>query len=406
MNPEELENKLQKMNESLQYKSIVYDFPSILEDIEYMLKTHEENLSSLTDEQRIDHLYDIEYQKIDYLAELIKRYMQITWKKEFSYEIVEGYLFNSTAGYNQKDDIVTVSVFGILNNSFNLADTIKSITHEYRHQLQYHFLHEKEFKDIIDYPPYFITIAKNMLPKEIITEVDEEGYVVAKPYYHDNYKRLYMEIDANMYGLEVSRKILKDLYELYPYKSEELEDKVNELQNILIEQSNVVEDNLKYEKRVSQPYLDEIYTTKPITSRVLVEDIEKDSLLFTDTCIKEHPEIKEKYEVLNILMHDYGFMNYWNIILEKYRQIEKFGNKDKIEEIYKYIIKSDPYLLITKYLTEKDKNKLKKFLNAHPTFIDDYKEDIKEIINLLVLDSDTLNLISKEENVILKKERN
>ena len=78
----------------------------------------------------------------------------------------------------------------------------------------------------------------------------------------------------------------------------------------------------------------------------------------------------------------------------------------EIQEIYKYIIKSDPYLLITKYLTEKDKNKLKEFLNAHPTFIDDYKEDIKEIINLLVLDQDTLNLISKEENVILKKERN
>ena len=121
MNPEELENKLQEMNDSLQNKSIVYDFPSILEDLEYMLKTHEENLSFLTDEQRIDHLYDIEYQKIDYLAELLRRYMKITWKKEFSYEIVEGYLFNSTAGYNQKDDIVTVSVFGILNNSFTLS---------------------------------------------------------------------------------------------------------------------------------------------------------------------------------------------------------------------------------------------------------------------------------------------
>ena len=47
--------------------------------------------------------------------------------KDFSYEIVEGYLFDSTAGYNQKDDIVTISVFGILNNSYNIADTIKEI---------------------------------------------------------------------------------------------------------------------------------------------------------------------------------------------------------------------------------------------------------------------------------------
>lgn len=405
MEPKKLEKKLKKMNESLRRKDIINDFPSILEDIEYMIKKHEVNLASLTDTERIDHIYDIEYQKIDYLAELLRRYMQITWNKDFSYEIVEGYLFDSTAGYNQKDDIVTISIFGILNNSYNLADTIKSIAHEYRHQLQYRFLHEDKVEDIMNYPSYFITIAKNMLPKEIITEVDEEGYVIGKPYYKDNYKRLYMEVDANNYGLEVSRRLLTDLYELYPHKNKSLEAKVNSLQQILKDESKLVEQELRLEKRMEPLYRDEIYTTKEITSTVLVDDEEKDALLYTDKILKEHPEIKEVYEVLGILFHDYGFKNYWTILLDKYKLVEKVDNRRNAEEIYNNIIKTDPMLLITKYATEKDKDRIYKFLEAHPTFIEEYKEEINELISSIVLDPDIINLISKVDCDIIVKEK-
>lgn len=405
MSPKKIEEKLQKMNDSLKERDIINDFPSILDDLEYIIKDYDEEVSKLTNDQRINHIYDIEYKKIDYLAELIRRYMEITWKKEFSYEIVEGYLFSSTAGYNQERDIVTISIFGILVNSLNLADSIKTIGHEFRHQQQFHFLHEKEFKDLLDYPPYFITIAKNLIPKEINVIKNEEGCIIDKPYYTDNYKRLYMEVDANTYGLELSRNLLTDLYEMYPDKNKELEKRVRKLQNILFQESKLVEENFKEENRTDQTLVDEIYTSKPITSTVIVDNTRKDSLIYIDKLIKEHPEIKERFEVLNILTTDYDQKYYWSIILDKYKKIQDFGHRNQICEIYDNIVKTDPLLLITKYMTEQNNKALYEFIREHPTFTEEYKDEINEIINSYMLGFDTLNLLTPEEDFVYRKER-
>jgi hypothetical protein len=403
MTPIELKEKLEKMSLSLKDKNIIEYFPTILNDLEFIIKTYNTEITGLTEEERINNIYDIEYFKIDYLAELLKKYMELTWNKEFSYEIVDGYLFNSTAGYNQKEDIVTISIFGMLLNSDNTSDSIKSIIHEYRHQLQYHFLHEKDFKGVLDYPPYFITIAKNMLPKEILTVVDEEGYVIDKPYYNDNYKRLYMEVDANKYGLDVSRTLLSDLYSRYPDKNKKLEDKVKSLEEELILESNITEEGLKEEKRIDDIYLDELYTSKPITSSILVDGKELDSLLFIDKCLKDNPIIKEKYEVIGILMHEYGYKNYWDLILDKYKNIDEFKSKELIDEIYRNIFKTDPILIITQLILQKDLKGLRDFIKQHPTFPTEYEEEIGYIINTNTLDYDTLSLLSKDCGIIKKK---
>ncbi|MBQ9019679.1 MAG: hypothetical protein IJ097_05155 [Bacilli bacterium] len=405
MSPIQLQEKLKKMSELIKDKNIIDYFPTIINDLEFIIQEYPIELNNLTEEERTDNVYEIEYYKITYLAELIKKYMELTWKKDFSYEIVDGYLFNSTAGYNQRDDIVTISIFGMILNSETNADMIKSLAHEYRHQLQYHFLKEKEFKDILNYPPYFITIIKNLLPKEIKTVINEEGYVIDKPYYYNNYKRIYMEVDANYYGVEVSKSFLSDLYNKYPDKSEKLNSRVKLLEKELALESDLTIEGLEKEKRIDTIYLEETRLKKPITSTVLVDDNEEDSLIYIDKCIKEEPFIEERFPVISILKKDNRFKNYAEIIIDKYKNINKYKDKDRIEEIYSHIIKTDPMLIISKYILEKDIDSIKEFIRIHPTFINEYQDDLNKLFNILIIDQSIINLLTEEEYVIMKKER-
>ena len=403
MNPIELENKIKEMSTSLKDKDIVEYFPTILNNLEFIIETYNTEITGLSEEDRINNIYNIEYQKIDYLAELIKKYMELTWQKEFRYEIIPGYLFNSTAGYNQRDDIVTISIFGMILNSTNTIDSIRSIAHEFRHQLQYRFLHEKDFESILTYPPYFITIMKNALPKEIKKIIDEEGYVIGKPYYQDNYKRIYTEVDANLYGVELATTFLKDLYNKYPNKIKNLEKQLNKIQKEIEKEKIETVEGLKNEKRIDDIYVEEIRTNKPITSTVIVDGEEKDALLYTDKCIKEEPLIDERFEVLKLLTRNNVFKNYYQLIIDKYRNREEYGNVDKVNELYENIVRSDPILTISKYILNKDKESIKNFLKVHPTFIDEYKDELDELLSTLTVDNQIVNLFEKEENIQKKK---
>ena len=406
MSPKRIEHLMQHMSESLKEKDLIKDFPSIVDDLEYIIKTYKLKIDGLTDNQRINHIYDIEYYKDEFLAELMKKYMEISWNKKFSYEMGEGNILVSSGGYNQEKNIVDLSVIGLLLNSENTADTLVRITHEYRHQYFFHFMHENNIDKILDYPSYFITIAKNYIPKPLNNVYDEEKNFINNQYYRDNHPRMYTEVDANNYAINTVRKFLLELYGLYPNKNNKLELKVNKLQQELVKQCIKVEEVLKEENRLDQNYLNEIYLKKPISSTLLVDGEEKDSLLYTDKTLKNNPIIKDKYEVLNILMNDYRFKSYHELLLDKYNAIDKYGNESKIDSIYENIINSDPMVLITKLVEEKNQEGIIEFLEKHPTFKDEYKEEIDSLFNTLVADSKLINLLSKEESVIIKKERN
>ena len=402
MSPKRIEHLMQHMSESLKGKDIIKDFPSIIDDLEYIIRTYQLKIKGLTEDQIINHIYDIEYYKNEFLAELMKKYMELTWNKKFSYEIGEEIL-TSTGGYIQEKDTVELSVIGLLLNSENTADTLTRITHEYRHQYFFHFMHENSIEGILEYPSYFITMAKNYIPKPLNNIYDENNEFLDNQYYRDNHPRMYTEIDANNYGLNTVKRFLSDLYKLYPNKNDKLEKKVYKLQQELIKQCEIVEKRLKEEKRLETTYLSEIYLKRPITSTVLVDGIEKDSLLYADKTLKNNPIIKDKYEVFNIIMNDYSFKSYHELIIDKYRHITKLGNKSKINAIYDNIISSDPIILITKLVEEKDIDGINKFLLEHPTFKNEYKEEIDELFNNLVADINIINLLSKEEGIIIEK---
>ena len=395
-------DKLNKMSKSIKEKDIVEDFPTVLSQIEFIMSLDNKPIRVNNDYE--EKIFDVEYPKIEYMAELVKKYLEIKWDNKFSYnlDIVDMLAPNSTGGYNQEEDKTTFQVFGLMSGSINMADTIRAITHEFRHQHLYHFLHESKEENLVKYPSYFIIIAKDTIAKDILVEEDENGNIT-KPYRDENYKNLYMEIDANNYGIQVSRKIISELYEMYPHKNKKLNDRVHDLQMRLSNQSILVQNELYEEGRLNNIISSEMYLKKPITSKVLVDNESKDRLLFIDKCLKDNPIIRDKYEVLNILMNDYDYKSFSEIFMSRYKSLSNSKEPNKVNAIYDYMIDTDPMLLITKLVIEKDVKEIKKFLRDHPTFKEEYQEEINNLFSTMTTDFDILNLLSKPEYVIMSK---
>lgn len=391
-------NRLNKMSKSLKERDIVEDFPTVLRQLEFIMNIDDKQNDA---EEKV---FDVEYPKIDYMAEFIKKYLEIKWNNKFSYDldIIDIFQPNSTGGYNQKEDKATFQVCGLINGSINMADTMRAITHEFRHQHLYHFMHESKEENLLNYPSFFIIIAKDTIPKDIILGEDENGNVI-KPYRDENYNNLYMEIDANNYGIQLSRKIISDLYEMYPHKNKKLDKRVHDLQMRISNQSILVQNELYEEGRLNNTISSEIYLKKPITSKVLVDGEPKDRLLFIDKCLKDNPIVKEQYEVLGILMNDYDFKSFAEVFMGRYKSLTNSKDPNKVNAIYDHIIDTDPMLLITKLVIEKDVDGINKFLKDHPTFKEDYQEEINEIFSTMTTDFDILNLLSKPEYVIMNK---
>lgn len=406
MNINSIESLLKKKSSSIKEKNILKDFPSIVNDLETIVNIFNKEIEGVTVNQMVCPVYNIELYKTEFLAELMKKYMEFTWQDKFGYEIDDMIFMISSGGYNKKKDIVLLSPLALLLNAgSNTSSALARIIHEYRHQHQFHFFHESDIKKIIKYPSHYMLLTKNRFVKDIHDIYDEEEVFEYNQYYADNHDRMYTEVDANNYALETTQNFLIDLYGKYPHKNKNLEKKVIALQAELLKQCQVIKQEFKDEKRLEPKYLKEIYLKSPITSNVLVDGKETDSLLYIDRTIKNNYDLKENYEILKLIVNDYGFKDYHELILDKYKAIEECGNKEKINAIYDNIINTDPMLLMTKLVEEKDIHSIQKFISDHPTFLKEYKEEINELINNTVPGIEILSLLSKEECIVKKKER-
>ena len=406
MNKKIIEKLLKRMSDSIKDKDIINDFPSILKDLELLINIFNKKIEGVTVNQKVCPVYNIERYKAEFLAEFMKKYMELTYNDKFSYEINELVVIISPEGYDEKTDIVNISALGLLLNDKNIAGILKSTIHEYRHQHFFHFMHENSIEGMLKYPAYYITMAKNFIPKPLGEKYDEEGFFIGNPYYKSNHRRLYTEVDADSFAINTISRLLPDLYKQYPHKSKKLEDKVNRVQKELLKQLEVVEKELKEDNRLETIYMSELYLKRPITSKVLVDEQETDSLLYTDKCLKDNPILKDKYEVLNILMDEYRFKDYHELLLDKYESIKQYGNASKINAIYDNIINNDPMVLITKYVEEKNLDGIETFINNHPTFKYEYQSQIKELFNKETPGSEILNILSIDECAIMKKKGN
>ena len=368
---------LDARNNNLRNKNIIEYLPTILEDLEYLIFDYPKLIEKIN---RIEY-YEfnnskLQARRISYLATLISKYMSLKWKKKFEYKLDKESISKSTGSYKYKNDYIVFETLSMLLYDINISDDIKVLFHEFRHTLQYSFLKENELEKVMNYPSNFITIIKNMVP--VILEKNKLDDSL-DGFYMNNYKRLYLELDAENYALEETKNFLVELYSLYPNKNRKLENKVIKVQ------SKINKEMIKCEKtkNMIEIYEDNIYakeaiTTKEITSKLKYQNEKKDSLIFIDELFKNNIDKLRYFKVLGIYLTDGRLKSYNEIMEDKERLLEKYDN-DKVNEVYNYIIKSNPSLLLSKYITEKDEKSISFFLENHPTYINKYKEVMNSI---------------------------
>ncbi len=88
-------------------------------------------------------------------------------------------------------------------------------------------------------------------------------------------------------------------------------------------------------------YLKEIYTKDEIISKIKFEESEVDCLLFIDELFKKNIDKLEYIKVLGIYIKDGRLKSYNEIMIDKEKLFKKYNN-DKVNEVFEYIIKSDP----------------------------------------------------------------
>ena len=186
MNINSIESLLKKKSNSIKEKNILKDFPSIVNDLETIVNIFNKEIEGVTVNQMVCPVYNIELYKTEFLAELMKKYMEFTWQDKFGYEIDDMIFMISSGGYNKKKDIVLLSPLALLLNAgSNTSSALARIIHEYRHQHQFHFFHESDIKKIIKYPSHYMLLTKNRFVKDIHDIYDEDcseiDFVVYNP---------------------------------------------------------------------------------------------------------------------------------------------------------------------------------------------------------------------------------
>ncbi len=390
MTVEELIHKLEIITKDIESKDLIKDFSSILNGLEFILFDGKKAIDNLNSEDRRNNILNIIRLKVKFFAEIIKKYLELNTKDEYKYEIKDDYNEGEISRYLFEDDLVEFSTIGIAIDALSDTAIIKTIFHEFRHQRQNHFSKITDFKDLLNYPSNFIRIIKNKMMIHILEDIN---------HYTNNHDRLYTEVDADLYGLYTPMKMITNIYELYPSKNEVYDEKVHKIQNYLIEEAFTVERKMKDEGKLNVLYKGEVMNPCEITSDIIYNQDEIDSLLFIDKCVKNNKD--KMYPVLSL----FESKNLIELCNDRETNIKKYGNKEKINKIYSFYIMSDPILILSSYIFNNDIEKIQIFIKEHPAFKYTYKRKILEMLILYGVDSpEIINLLIDKKEKQYKKE--
>ena len=365
-----------------EYKDDILDYlPHMVDDLDFYINEYPNLLLSYDECDIYDNLVDLQKTRIDYFSIVVSSYMELIYKRKFKYEL-DITPVTTTGSYNHVLDLASFYTLTMLVDSNNSCDNFRTIFHEFRHALQHDYKKETDMARILEYPPEFFTITKNDVPNtyNIFTEKNYEIVIYShgRQYYDHNYKILYTELDANNYGIKEARTFLSKLYEMFPYKNKNIEEQISKIETQLTKESYVVIEDLKQENKLDSLRLDEINANKPITSTITFNYHIEDALLFTDKVFREHMELIELNPVLKLLVDQDRIKTYEEILEDKEKYSKEY-DKYKVDKLYEQIIRTSPILLISKYIKENDIDRIYKFLEEHPTFKDEYQEEIKEL---------------------------
>ena len=112
-----------------------------------------------------------------------------------------------------------------------------------------------------------------------------------------------------------------------------------------------------------------------------IEGQKVDKLIAIDKYIKSHPELQEESSIFRLIFDGDRPKTYSEIINDKKNLLSSNVHVSReIEELYEFIIKSDPVLYLTHLVATDQKDILPQFLDEHDTIFSEYPEEIQEII--------------------------
>ena len=298
------------------------------------------------------------------------------------------------AGYDPTNDVIHVDTMGFLIGGNNKTSMLQSVFHEVRHKLQNDSYHAKTIDDFLMYPENMIMLFK----EDIFENLHREDN---RRFYRDNYNDIFFEIDADSYGNWSVRNMISELLKKYVEYAKEngikidsnLEDIIARVQSEIIKDSYEAEEKQREFRNHSTQVQRETLGLQDINSTIQINGEEQDRLIAYDQYIKSHPELVMEVPILSLIMDGDKPKTYEQIIKERRELLEKYKDKreipnaipnkttyeERIIRIYDCIILSDPILRIEHYIAVDDQQELEEFLQKHPTLVDCYSKELKEI---------------------------
>ncbi len=330
-----------------------YDyFPHMINQLYYIWNGLIDDISSLKKKDYRNHIYRIQECIITYLMEMIKLSTKMQYQIDLKYDIDEIKTLLGSAAYSPTDDTIYLSVFRMVDQAMNTGYYIQSILHEREHKWHHMFYQSQTFVEYNAFPPYYLLIGKHYVYTQWKNNTDLAFYL-------DNYNSIYPEVDAETMSLKRMTELIPGLVSIYETKytiGNEVLEKILTLQSQIREDAEEIEMNLIQRGRIRNQSSKELYEQEDITTYFTPGE---DSLIMVDQYIKDHPSLQEKYPFLRVLLIGDRIKNYDDFQKEK-SQYSK--------ELWRIIIKSDPYLQYQEYQLSGNEEKMRSFLKRHPSF--------------------------------------
>ena len=369
MTVEKIKERLEQAKKNLNNDDLEIIFPSILDDLYYLLYSYNIDYNQLTRGEQFEDGYEFGCQIIDYLGLLARKYLKIIYQLDL--EIVNEEEYNMAVcagGYDKKTDKMYYSYFGSTLSYNGQLGFLFTCLHEARHKMQ-NDLRNNLDGALID--PRMILLTKEEILENSLKENNRQ-------FYKDNYSEIFYENDAESFAKAEISVFLNNIFTQY---TKLMQSRGKEVSNEIIDKKNSINVLIKLEiSQMKSPFTNEEIIGQlngeiPITGNYQINAEEKDKLIVMDKYLKAHPEMKEKYPLLQILFQGNRVKTYEELMYDK-EQLLLQGNVQNVDRLFYYIIETDPILALKKRLTNGSIDDVKQYLSLHPTLFEEYSDEI------------------------------
>lgn len=351
-------------------------FPIILDDLEYVLVTLNEDEKKLSSVEQFMNGSKIRKKVFVYISKLATLYFKLIYNMDVN--IINSSDYNLSiagGGYNSKDGNIYYSDFGAILSQTSELSFLHTCLHEGRHQMQ----HESYTSEsLLSIPPYMLKLLKESLLEDSLHENNRK-------FYTDNYHNLFTENDAEHFAKEEIYDLIKKLLYKYLQVSKKTTDNIDPTLMFKISKMNYIFNSILIEENfeIKDEVISEIYNPNIYSSTLVIGEEETPRLIATDKYIKAHPELQDKYPILRLLFNvsipkSYEELIEDIIILKENKSIEE---QHQIDALFNEIVLSDPILLLTDLLVKGDLESVSRFMEMYPTITSEYPKEIESLKN-------------------------